>query len=474
MGVLQRETEGENPSFAEENGVLYAAAPYCGAMKLPTALWLAAAPLLAALSACEVTTSPPEPQTPIDLALDFCSDQLPVWFAFQNETVDWERVTPDADGTFRFTATNRVAIVYVLQNGADYWTEIIGARNTEFEEVSGTSCLEVAGTKQINGTFSGVTNPQRALISMLFSSAFPLAQQTSYSLTQLADRQLDLVASRVNLTTTTQTSDRIIIRRSFNPTNNAMIADLDFAGAEAVSPTTRVAAVTGVGAGELATIYNNFFSQLRTSHTLFYSELSANADIPFPSVPASLTAAGDYHDLFVVAPSTNGESFRGAERYFRTAANQTLALANPLTSAPTFAPLASTPYVRVQMTLQPSGYTSAGHFQLQQQFGQASVTTVNVTVTEGYYIGTSAQPWNVTIPDFSSVSGWQNAWGLQSGTVIDWTVTSFEGRASLIFGAPPIDGETIRFAGRRPASQPIRASRAQPTALRLRSASRAP
>jgi hypothetical protein len=443
-------------------------------MKSPTVHWLVRLPLLAALSACELAVDPPEPQTPLDLALDFCSDELPVWFAFQNERVDWQRVIPDADGTFRFTATNRIAIAYVLQNGADYWTEIIGARNTELREISEISCLEVAGTKQINGTFSGVASPQRALISMFFSSAFPLAQQTSYSLTKLAERPLDLVASRVNLTSTTQTSERLIIRRSQNFLPNATIPDLNFSGGEAVTPTTSLAAVTGVGFGELATIYNNFFSQLRTSHTLFYSELSASGDVPFPSVPASLTAAGDYHDLFVLSPSTSGESFRGVERYFRTAANQSLALGGALETAPTFASLTTTPYVRLQMSMQPSGYNSAAHFQLQQQFGQPSVTTVNVTVTEGYYTGTSAQPWTVILPDFSLVEGWQNAWGLQTGPVIDWTVTSFEGRASLIFGAPPNDGETVRFAGRRPSVMSVRVSRAKPTARRLRSAVRAP
>jgi hypothetical protein len=442
-------------------------------MKSPTVRWLVRVPFLAALSACELAVDPPEPQTPIDLALDFCSDELPVWFAFQNERADWTRVIPDADGTFRFTATNRVAIAYVLQNGADYWTEIIGARNTELQEISEISCLEVAGTKQINGTFSGVTSPQRAVVSMFFSSAFPPASQTSYSLTQLADRPLDLVASRVNLTSSTQTSERIIIRRSQNFGNNANVPNLDFSGSEAVTPTTSFAAVTGVGAGELATLYNNFFSQLRTSHTLFNSELTGSADVPFPSVPASLTAAGDYHDLFVVSSSSSGDSFRGVERYFRTAANQSLPLGGALTVPPSVAVIATTPYVRLQMSMPPGGYNSAAHFQL-HQVTLTSVTTVNVTVTEGYYTGTSAQPWTAILPDFSLVEGWQNAWGLQTGPVIDWTVTSFEGRASLIFGAPPDDGETVRFAGRRPSVMSVRASSAEPTARRLRSAVRAP
>jgi hypothetical protein len=99
---------------------------------------------------------------------------------------------------------------------------------------------------------------------------------------------------------------------------------------------------------------------------------------------------------------------------------------------------------------------------------------VTVTVTLAFYTGTSAEPWDVTIPDFTSVDGWQNSWGLQPGTPIDWTVTSYEGRPMLIFGAPPDDGETIRFAGRVSSASFLRASRAPSTGLRQRSFSRAP
>ena len=409
---------------------------------------LIAAVPLTLLAACAFEPVPVAPQVPIDLALDFCSDEMPVWFGFQNEGRPWERVLPDADGTFRFTANNFVAIAYVLQNGADYRTEIVGARNTEFEEISGISCLEVVGTKQINGTFTGVTGTQRALISMLFSSTFPLAQQTSYSLTQLADRPLDLIASRVNLTATTQTADRIIIRRSLDLTPNATVAELDFAGPEAVVPQTIGATVSGMLSGESGTMYNNFFSQLRTSHTLFFTEIAGNGEVRLPAVPAAQTAANDYHDLFVNVNSADGASFRGVERYFRTPTDFAMALGPVAPPPPTFTTEATTPYLRLGVGMPVGQYLSAASFHLRQQFGTASVTSVTITVTSAFYAGSNVQPWFVVIPDLSQVDGWQNAWGLQAGTPVDWQSTSFQGRSTLLLGAPPEEAETVRFAGR--------------------------
>lgn len=403
---------------------------------------------LATIPACAFDPVEAAPQTPIELALDFCSDEMPVWFGFQNEGQVWRRVLSDADGTFRFTANNFVTIAWVLQNGADYATQIIGARNTELEEVSDVSCLEVAGTKQVNGSFTGATGAQRALISMLFSSAFPLAQQTSYSLTQLADRPLDLVASRVNLTATTQASDRIIIRRNLNLVHNATVPELDFDGSEAVAPQSISATVTGMASGEAGAMYNNFFSQLRTSHTLFFAEVPGNGQVSLPAVPGAQTAAGDYHDVFINVNSTDGESFRGAERFFRTAGDFTLPVGPLPPAAPALDTEASNPYLRLSASMEPGTYTTAASFQFRQQFGQSSVTTMTVTVTSAFYEGSGVEPWFVLLPDFSSTDGWQNTWGLQPGTPVDWQTTSYLGRATLVLGAAPTEGEIVTFAGR--------------------------
>jgi hypothetical protein len=427
----------------------------------------------AALSACDLGSSVTIRQNLIDLALDFCSDQTPVWFAYQNEGAPFVRLLPDASGTFRFTATNRVALAYVLQNGADYTTEIIGARNTELSEISGTSCQESAGTKQLNGTVAGVGAGQLALVSMLFSSAFLDPNQTSFSLTQLADRPLDLVASRANVTATTQSSDRVVIRRSQNFVTNSTMPEINFTTGSTATA-ANIASVSGIGTGETALMYNNFFSQLGTSHTLFYTELGGNANVTFPSVPVGLTADGDYHDLFVTATSSTGNSFHGAERYFRTAGDQTLTILGPLSDDPVFTSLSTGPYLRIRAIMEPQGYSSAGSFAFQQQFGTTSTTKVTLMATLGFYLQTLAQPWDLTIPDFSSVEGWQNAWGLQFGTPVEWIATGYIGRTALLLGAAPIDGESVRYAGRQSTANLMQVPSPALIAARRRSVARAP
>ena len=85
--------------------------------------------VLALLTACLETTTPVSLQ-PIDIALDFCASETPVWFAYQNAGEPWVRVLPDADGTVHLSAKRRVAIVYVTQIGTDCATQAYGVRTT--------------------------------------------------------------------------------------------------------------------------------------------------------------------------------------------------------------------------------------------------------------------------------------------------------------------------------------------------------
>jgi hypothetical protein len=230
--------------------------------------------------------------------------------------------------------------------------------------------------------------------------------------------------------------------------NNATVPELDFGGSEAVAPQSISATVTGMPSGETGTIYGNFFSQLGTSHTLFFAEVPGNGAISLPAVPSAQTAAGDYHDVFVNVNSADGESFLGVERFFRTAADFSLPLGPLPPAAPALDTEASNPYLRLSATMDPGAYTAAASFQFRQQFGQSSVTTMTVTVTGAFYEGTGVEPWFVLLPDFSTTDGWQNAWGLQPGTPVDWQATAYLGRATLVLGAAPTEGETVNFAGR--------------------------
>ncbi len=402
-----------------------------------------------ALAACDLSVTNPEVQDPVDLSLDFCSNDVPVWLAYLNQEGVTTRVLPDAEGTFRFTATNKVVVGFVRQDGSDYHTEIIYATNRELEAISGVSCLEERGTKTVNGTVAGFGAGQIAVVGMGFASAPLQSANTLYSLTNLPERPLDLVASRQNLTSGGRSADRIVMRRTQSFVNNGTVPVIDFStlGGEAVQAASTNATVSGILTNEFAYLQNNFFSQLETSHSLSYVEDITNASYAFASLPTASLAAGEYHDLILLSVDDGIGSVRGAENFFRAPSNQTLAL-GPTLAPPVVSVLPHIPYVRLRMQLPAqASYDDVVSVAYLQQL-QFSVTTVSVTLTFGY-VRRVIGDWTLDIPNLSGAEGWQDAWGLKTGSNIDWTVTALGGRAELLFGARPNDGEFARYATRQ-------------------------
>jgi len=408
------------------------------------------------LTACDLSVTDPEPQVLVDLALDFCSNDVPVWFAYENQQGSTTRLLPDAEGTFRFTATNRVVIAFVRQNGADYHTEVIYATNRELEATSEVSCLEETGSKTVNGTVAGVGAGQIAVVGMNFASAALQSGNTSYSLTNLPERPLDVVASRQNVSGNVREADRAVLRRTQSFVNNGTVPSIDFSqvGGEVIQTTGANATVSGILTGEFAYLQNNFFSQLETSHSLYYAEDISNATFSFASMPSTSLATGEYHDLVLLSVDAGIGGVRGAENFFHAPSNQTLAL-GPTLASPTLTTIPHNPFVRIRMQLPAQlSYDDAVSIVYRQQLA-LSVTTVSIVQTFGFVRAVFGN-WQVDIPSFSGSEGWQDAWGLKTGTTIDWSATAFGGRPELMFGAKPNDGEFVRFAIRQ----------SQPTALR--------
>jgi hypothetical protein len=411
------------------------------------------------IAACDLST-PTEPQTPIDLELDFCASDVPIWFVYQNEDMPAvTRLFEDNEGTFRFTATNRVIIGMVFQNGADVHSEFIYATNEELAGLSSVGCLEEIGTRTVNGTIAGVGPNEMALVSMGVASVTREQGNTSYSLTNLPDRPVDLIASRKTIAANSQIADRIVLRRTQNFTSGATVPLIDFAGGtDVIQPATANANVSGILSGEFAYLQNNFFSQLETSHALSYVADLSNGTVAYPSVPQASLAVGDYHDLFLISVNAATASVRGAEHFFRAPATQTLALGPVLSDATVtdVSPGAGPVVMRLQLPAQLS-YDDAVSVRYHQQVGLA-VTSVTQYVTAGYARGTPST-WVLEVPILRAAPGWNTDWEFDAGSPVDWTVTAFGGRAELLFGAKPEDGEFIRYAIRHSDPAAVAASR---------------
>jgi hypothetical protein len=406
-----------------------------------------ALPMCLLAVACDLSPTEPEVQRRIDIQLDFCASRMPIWFGFLNQDEEWARVLPDAAGTFSFTATNRVMVAYVYQTGGNYETEVLAVGNTELEKISGVACVDQSGTKTVTGTVAGVSGTQLSRVGMATSAVRLLSHQTSFSLSELPDRPVDLVASRFAVSGTVQQADRIIVRRSQMPAAGSALALVDFNATEALAPATNTATVSGVLAGEQALLVNNLFTALGTSQILTTVDaITTNGQSGFSSLPSSARIAGDYHDIFAVSADGDGGA-RGAERFFFVATNVTLPLGPPLPGV-TITTVASAPFVRLRAQfssqLDYAGYVSAV---FEQNFQQIATTKVSVFATPAFFRGRPST-WTLDVPDMSGASGWQNGWGLQTGTNIDWTVSAVGGRSDFVLGIRPNDGESLRFAVR--------------------------
>jgi hypothetical protein len=395
------------------------------------------------LSACSLAVDPPPQGTPIELKLDFCANDTPIWFAIQDVGEPFEVITPDASGTFTFESRGRVTVAYVRQRGNDYRTDILYTTNLALEPLATLTCLEQGGSKQVNGTVNGLTGGQFGNVSMSASSAIVPPGQSAWSLSQLVDRPLDVVASRMDSANGSQHANKTIIRNAQNPANGSTIAALDF-NTEGIAPAQSTVNISGVGITDRGSLSNTVVTAMGTSHLITFVDSVVDGPVPVETVTSALLAT-DYHKMALLATATG--AVRTTERYFRSLGTQGLVLGPPLIE-PSVSLVGATPYVRLRtQVLGQVDYSTMVNTLYHQQTPSQAID-VSMSVTASYFAGTPVE-WNLPTPNFDGLPGWQNAWGLKTGAIA-WRVTSYFGRPQVVFGAPPnlTDGETV-FSGSR-------------------------
>jgi len=396
------------------------------------------------LAACSDSTPPN--RAVVDMLLDFCSDETPSFFAYQNEGGSWTRVNPDASGTFSFRATEKVALAIVHQVSSSASTEFIYATTDELAPQNGVACVEQAGTKNLSGSVAGVPAGSSAMISMAGAFDYLTAPTTAYALNGLPTGPLDLIAQR-ETSVGGVVPDRIIVRRVVNLVSGATIPVLDFGAAEAVTVATNTMTVSGLSQNDFNTIRQDFHTITTRNHSLLPATEFIGSTPTIYGVPASRLQNGDLHELNVSAQASGGSSYRGLTQYYLTPGNHTGTLGSALNS-PTITSAQGAPYVRfrVQLASQAEYGTLATAYYAQQT--STAERVVVVSVTAGYASGaTPPTTWDFAIPDLSSVSGFPTSAMLQTGAEVGWWVEAYGGTAGAFFNAP-VDGASLTYAGR--------------------------
>ena len=427
-------------------------------------------------------------------SFEFCTvDQTPIWFAIQDgASGTWTKVTPSASGTkFQFNITQpKAGVAYVrnttsagvstasrslagrlsaslkqellLRNRATrtnayaarslangYNLTIVYGTQAELNGQGTQICLPGTG-KTVNGTVAGVNaaGGQSATVSLGPSIADASATGT-FQLTDVPDGALDLVAARstTNTTTFSTSVDKLIIRRGVNAGNNSTLPVLDFGSAEAFDPVQGNLTIGNIGT-DLAIVLTSYFTaggSGAAGATVGGSFIPGAGPFKYYGVPASKQAAGDLHLALAIAfPGlTSTDQARVAALYFKDPTDRTVTLGAAL-GAQTISAAATAPYVRFRATGPiPAEYGKL----LELEFSQGTAArTVSIAATEGYLAG--AATYDITVPDFSGVAGWDNNWGPKTGSQTEWQVFTYGFTGIGLGSINPVDGATFKGAFR--------------------------
>jgi len=409
-------------------------------------------PMLAlALGACSDTTGPGGNLT--DMLLDFCSDDIPTFFAVQNGSA-WERVDPDGQGTVSFRAAEEFGIAIVRQQGGSFTSRFIFAAASELQPMNGIACTERSGTKDLQGAVSGVSSQQFGLVSMARRSTELAPTQEVYSLNNLPTGPLDLLAHRE---TAAFAPDRVIVRRALNFTSGATISPaLDFDGGDSQATLANTLTVGGFVSSEENWILVDFRTATGTVHPFqTVSGFTSSVQTTY-GFPAGLTQTGDLHDVEMFAYDAL-DNYRGVRQFNRNAGDLTFAL-GPALNTPTIFSQEPAPYVQLRAQVQSQGEYGAfvSTYYIQSQDGSERIVEVIATAT---YIGGTPSVWDITIPNLSAVSGFPTQAMLQEGIATTWYVDAFGGGALATFLGSPADGTSYRYAGHSSAVLSSRLSR---------------
>jgi hypothetical protein len=403
-----------------------------------------------------VTVSDPGTGGSGNAAWAFCDEiGIPVWFAFRDGNGPWTRVQGDAQNVFRFQIDqSRGSIAWVEVVSGSPEMQVFHYSRAELTTVGEDQCGGPSGFKTVNGSVQGLGALESAFISLgSASTAVGMGGSSNFLLEMVEDGPQDLIAASVEFSTTTftQQPNRIIIRRDLNPPDNSSLAPLNFS-TEGFAPASANLTVNGLTSSEMA-VLSGLFTTARGGLGSFFSGISGGASRTYWGIPTAELATGDLHYLQVVSVDTVGSggptspSTRQVGLGFREVQDRTATL-GPALTLPTVATVATAPYARfgAEWNIQ-AEYSRFFMAAFIQTAGGADDRMVTMGATEGFLGGGGSA--ELTVPDFSGVAGWNNAWGLQAGIATVWTVSGTGWQGSGVINFPDLAEGTQFFSASR-------------------------
>lgn len=379
------------------------------------------------------------------IAWQFCDPRaLPLWFAFQDGAGGaWTRVLPNANNSYSFTinaSTGGVAYATPQTGGVANVTMQLGT-TAEITASGAAQCASTGAKKTVNATLAGLPAGGSGTAFLGGGSGSSSANNTPFAITNAGDGPADLLATRTafDLNTFSISVDRAILRRGINPAAGSTITPtLDFNAAEAFAPATATVTLTNAGADNIAVI-TSFQSSNGAVGSFVTVSTMAGATRTAVGVPSSRTQAGDLHGLFVTATAAD-QSSRVVLIYNRDLVAKSIALG--ATPGPlTVTGVSGGAYARIR--LQGSWQAEYGDI-IGGGYTQTTLRSWNFTISRGY--SGAGGTFDFTLPDFSTVPGFDTNWGLRAGVQTGWA-TSVTGYLTS-FANGIVEGSTLRLGSR--------------------------
>jgi len=395
--------------------------------------------------AVRVTPSPGGSNN-VSMSFASCDPSLvPVWLGVQSGNGAWARVTAAANGIFTFTPGATGGVAFVTRDGSGFRTEVIFGTASEITAIAtGPGQCAVnpqVGTKRVTGTVSHVNHTAFVSVSIGGAQTILPAQSTGYTLANVPAGKRDLIGAQEFSSGGTDTViQRMIIRRNTQYANAAAVPDLDFSGIESFGPTNHPIKLANLnGDQSQATLSfvtaNGQSADYFSSTGRFFPALNSDG-VPSFGIPDSLLQAGDFHLSTVFAVASDGKSGRLVESMYHSFPDQAVTLGPPL-STPTVSSLGVSPTLRLRAQLPSQSAYNAG---VNVEYDQGA-NSIEVTATAGYFGGVPPT-WVVDVPDFAG-AGYDQSWGLRSGSTLSWLVVAAGGNVLPFFGATFVDGAQI-------------------------------
>ena len=355
------------------------------------------------------------------ITLDFCASAPAKWFAYQNDGAEWKSVTPDANGTVSFSASSKLGVAVTRNFGSSLglpsstavFTSILYLTAAELRALSGT-CFDATGSRDFTVPATGIASNESWWASVGPSGNGPNNVATINFKRKADVGSFDIVGARLEGAPSAISSEFIpkafMIRRGVDVTAGGSLPQIDFSGPEMVAAESYTFSLSGMGTSG-GSMVMDFMTHASGDGPMTYQftqtrSLSA-ATGTFKAVPSALTTTTDRHELTFTTTSA-GSTLR-VSSVFQNGSNQSLSF-GPALNSPTAATVAAG-RLRVQLASQ-AEYGGMVRFDFAQG---TSLPTFTIEATAGYLGGTPTI-WDLTMPDFSAVAGWDAGWNLTTGS----------------------------------------------------------